>query len=155
MPDLVDIFTAVQVSSAGKPLQPVPLGMTDPDIPLQERQLLHLPCMFTRLWSSLRWQNEHKWVWWPLEVDRVALLGNSHMRGACVWIRGHYFWACPVPQVLIHHPALASGQSASRAENWLVQDIGAAEDVQQCVLDVVVLVEVSTMEGGQRSMTEA
>ena len=144
------------------------LGIADPSVPLPVGALSSLQCVFSRLWSSLRWENEHKEAWWRLTVDGVPLLGNSHMRGArpaacgCGgfpgggpdWAspRGHHFWACPVAQAVLDHLALAVGRPVSRADVWLVQ---APEATRQCVWDVVVLAAVSAMEGGRRFMAAA
>lgn len=36
------------------------LGITDPHVPLSEGQLCRLHCIFARLWSLMRWENEHE-----------------------------------------------------------------------------------------------
>ena len=144
------------------------LGISDLHLPLPEGQLSRLRCVFPRLWSLLRWENEHKEAWWRLTVDGIPLLGNFHMRGvqpaACgcggfprgtqflATPRRHHFWACPVAQAVVDHLSLAVGRSISCAEVWLVQ---APENVQQCVWDVVVLAAVSAMECARRFMAAA
>ena len=67
------------------------LGVSDLDLPLPEGQLSSLRCVFPRLWSLLRWENEHKEAWWRLTVDGIPLLGeSSYERGAacCLWLWG-------------------------------------------------------------------
>ena len=171
----VHVGTAMQLSSVGAARRAAhtqfvqeALGVLDPAAPVLGGVLSSLLSVFPRLWSSLRWENEHKEAWWRLTVDGFPLLGNSHIRGvrpaACGcggfpgggpgWAspRGHHFWACPVAQAVVDHLAIAVGCPVSRAEVWLVQ---APEAVQQCVWDVVVLAAVSAMEDGRRFMAAA
>jgi len=144
------------------------LGISDLNLPLPEGQLSRLRCVFPRLWSLLRWENEHKEAWWRLTVDGIPLLGNSHMRGvqpaACgcggfpggtqtlASPRRHHVGASPVALAVVDHLSLAVGRFVLCAEVWLVQ---APESVQQCVWDVVVLAAVSAMECARRFMAAA
>lgn len=61
-------------------------------------------------------------------------------------IRCHHFGACPLAQAMIHHLVLAAGRSVLCAKSWLVEQ--APKNMQQCVWDAKLLMEVSIMEDG-------
>lgn len=67
-------------------------------------------------------------------------------------LQRHHFWASPVAQAVVDHPAPAIWRSVSCAEVWMVQ---APEYVQQCVWDVVMMAVVFTVESGRWLMAKA
>ena len=129
--------------------------------------VVRLQRTFRLLWQRVKWEPQHKEVFWRLAVDGVAMPGSSHLphvpREACACgcypgpagaaepPRLHHFWTCPLVQPLVAALEEGCGCGVTRAHVWLCVSPDPAR-VLSCVWGVVVLAALNAMEWARRYM---
>ena len=119
--------------------------------------LLHLGLMFKQCWA-LNWDNKFKDIFWRLAVDGVAdghrwagLTNTACVCGAADPRRRHFFWSCPVAQVVVEeiNRCLPGEGVVNRQQLWLmVGPIGVPQDIWV----VVCLAALNSMDIGRRKL---
>lgn len=124
-------------------------------------QLSALLAAYKRLWR-LKWENEHKEVFWRLALDGVPIYGMARYTGAqpalTCWCgagavgRDHCFWECPVAQCVRRTVgwAMPAGSLPTRANCWLCQPPALLQ--HQGMWDVVALSALRAMNVGRRRL---
>lgn len=127
------------------------------EVGVAREEIAELLEVLSQCWS-LKWDNDHKEIYWRVCVDGVA---DGHRWGGVASQpcgcghpsprRGHYFWSCPVAKAVIQVVQQCwPGQAVvSRASLWLMQ---AGEGVPIDSWRVVCMAALNGMDTGRTKL---